>query len=101
MNPIHDQPGNAMYSASRSVKPVNFYCPAPAAKQACLVGDFNHWQPAPMERRGDGWWFLQVWMPHGHHQYRFLVDGEPVLDLHASGMARDERDEPVSLVAVS
>jgi hypothetical protein len=34
-------------------------------------------------------------------QYRFLVDGEPTLDLHATGTARDERDEPVSLIAVS
>ncbi len=101
MNSVHDKPANEKYSAGHSVKPVNFYCPAPAATQVSLAGDFNNWQPVPMERREGGWWFLQVWMPHGLHQYRFLVDGEPMLDLHAAGIARDEHHEPVSLVAVS
>ena len=54
-----------------------------------------------MERRDNGWWFIQVCLPHGHHQYRFVIDGAPVLDLHASGVARDEQGNPVSLVAVS
>lgn len=91
------------YSAKDNVKPVNFYCAAPNAKHVCLVGDFNNWSPAaaPMERRFDGWWFLQVLLPHGHHRYRFLVDGKPVLDPKASGVTFDERKERVSLVAVS
>ncbi len=54
-----------------------------------------------MEQREDGWWHIQIWLRHGHHQYRFLVDGEPTLDLHAAGTARDDHDEPVSLIAVS
>ena len=33
-----------------------------------------------MQRRDDGWWFIQIMLPHGHHQYRFLVDDKPVLD---------------------
>lgn len=101
MNNIHNKTGVEGHSAGHAFKPVNFYCPAPAAKQVYLVGDFNLWLPDPMEQREDGWWFLQVWMPHGHHQYHFLVDGEPVLDPHATGTARNEHDEPVSLVAVS
>jgi len=84
-------------------KPVNFYCHAPKAKVVCLVGDFNHWSPTslPMERRFDGWWFLQALLTHGHHQYLFLVDGQPMLDPHATGFTRNERNEEVSLVAVS
>jgi len=35
------------------------------------------------------------------HRYQFLVDGKPVLDPRGTGMARDERYERVSLVAVS
>ncbi len=54
-----------------------------------------------MSRRVDGWWFIQVELPHGHHQYRFLVDGQPTLDPQASGTARDDDNQPVSLVAVS
>ena len=84
-------------------KPINFYCDAPKAGAVHLVGDFNRWNPAahPMERRVDGWWFLQVPLTHGHHQYRFLVDGQPMLDPRAGGIARNERNEQVSLVAVS
>ena len=40
-------------------------------------------------------------LPHGHHHYLFLVDGEPQLDPSASGIAHNERNEPVSLIAVS
>ena len=54
-----------------------------------------------MQRRGDGWWFLQVMLGQGHHQYRFLVDGKPVLDPRAMGVVRNQMNEEVSVVAVS
>ncbi len=91
------------YSAREMAKPVNFYCAAPRAKSVNLAGDFNDWDSSslPMKRRVDGWWFLQVPLTHGHHQYRFLVDGKPMLDPHATGVVHNERNEEVSLVAVS
>ncbi len=92
------------YSAKNNVKPVSFYCHAPQAKAVCLIGDFNNWEPvlaAPMERQPDGAWTAQVELHHGHHQYVFLVDGEPVLDPHANGIARNEKGGRVSLIAVS
>ena len=103
MNILHKYPNRTCYSAKKMAKPVNFYCAAPRAKSVNLVGDFNEWDVTshPMERRVDGWWFLQVRLTHGHHQYRFLVDGRPMLDSHAAGVARNERNEEVSLVAVS
>lgn len=81
--------------------PVSFYCAAPNAKTVDLVGDFNHWHPFPMTRSVDGWWHARVELPHGHHQYRFLVDGKPMLDPHATGIVRDEHGDRVSLIAVS
>lgn len=86
-----------------TVKPVHFYCAAPGAKSVSLIGDFNHWNPDthPMQRQLDGWWYLQVPLPHGHHHYQFWVDGKPVLDPKAMGVARNERDEEVSVIAVS
>jgi 1,4-alpha-glucan branching enzyme len=86
-----------------TVKPVNFFCTAPAAQSVYLVGDFNGWDPAshPMRRHLDGWWFIQVQLTHGHHRYRFLVDDKPVLDPQGTGIGRDERNEQVSLLAVS
>jgi 1,4-alpha-glucan branching enzyme len=89
--------------ARNTIKPVNFYCAAATAQSVYLAGDFNGWDPTshPMHRRADGWWFIEVQLPHGHHQYLFLVDGKPVLDPQSTGIARNERNERVSLLAVS
>lgn len=89
------------YSAHNSHKPVSFFCAAPHAKTVELVGDFNHWHPLQMTRSVDGWWTTQVELCHGHHEYQFLVDGQPTLDPHALGTVRNERNERVSLMAVS
>jgi 1,4-alpha-glucan branching enzyme len=100
---MYDRPANELYSAKNSIRPIHFYCEAPRANAVCLVGDFNHWDAAacPMHRQTDGWWFAQVLLSHGHHRYRFLVDGRPVLDPRAMGTDRDDSDEEASLVAVS
>jgi 1,4-alpha-glucan branching enzyme len=91
------------YSARKMAKPINFICAAPHAHQVHLSGDFNDWDPTahPMRRQPDGNWLLQVHLSHGHHHYRFLVDGKPVLDPHAHGVARDHEGAKVSLLAVS
>lgn len=101
MNITQNNPDAARYSAKNSPKPVSFYCAAPRAKLVELAGDFNHWHPLPMQRLMAGWWFIQMQLCHGHHQYRFLVDGKPMLDPHATGMSRDEHYEQASLIAVS
>ena len=98
---IYDKPASELYSARNSLKPTNFYCDATSAKSVQIAGDFNQWHPVPMHQRVDGWWFIQILLPHGHHQYHFLVDGQPTLDPQASGTARDDDNHPVSLVAVS
>ncbi len=93
-----------LFGEGRSVtKPVNFFCSAPAATSVYLVGDFNNWSPTanPMSRRVEGWWYLQVALTHGHHRYRFLVDGRPRLDPRSAGTAVDAVQGEVSLVPVS
>jgi 1,4-alpha-glucan branching enzyme len=91
------------YPAKKMAKPINFVCPAKDAKQVHLTGDFNGWAPGahPMNRQPDGAWLLQVPLHHGHHRYLFLVDGKPMLDPNAQGVARGPKGEKVSLVAVS
>jgi 1,4-alpha-glucan branching enzyme len=103
MDILHANPRSTPYSAREMAKPVNFYCAAPKARSVNLTGDFNEWDASslPMKRRPDGWWFLQVPLTHGHHQYQFLVDGRPMLDPRATGVGHNENDEEVSLVAVS
>ena len=91
------------YSAKKMAKPVNFVCLAPAAKQVFIAGDFNDWDPIshPMKHQPDGAWQISLPLNHGHHHYRFLVDGKPTLDPKAQGVARDHQGEKVSLIAVS
>jgi len=91
------------YSAKKMAKPINFVCVAPQAKQVHLSGDFNDWDPTahPMKQQPDGAWLLQAHLNHGHHHYRFLVDGNAVLDPHAQGITRDHQGAKVSLIAVS
>ena len=91
------------YSAKKMSKPINFFCVAPGAKAVLLVGDFNEWgsESHPMTRQPDGSWHIQVPLHHGHHHYLFMVDGHPTLDPRAQGIARNQRNERVSLIAVS
>jgi len=103
MNTTFGKSTNDRYNAKKMAKPVNFYCSAPTARSVSLLGDFNGWNSLanPMRRQADGCWFAQVQLSHGHHRYCFLVDGEPTLDPRGTGITRNERNERVSLIAVS
>jgi len=108
MNAVLERPSASPYSAKKVVKPVNFYYAKPDAKSVApksvtLMGDFNHWDPnsLPMQRRADGWWFIQVPLTHGHHAYVFLVDGAPTLDPKATGTVQVNRNTKASVIAVS
>jgi 1,4-alpha-glucan branching enzyme len=91
------------FPPGKMVKPVNFHFNALNAQSVCLMGDFNGWNPTshPLRRRVDGCWSIEVLLPHGHHRYQFLVDHKPVLDPQGTGIARNDRNERVSLLAVS
>jgi 1,4-alpha-glucan branching enzyme len=100
----YTQTGPAVrYSARRNVHHVDFFCDAPGARRVFLIGDFNGWDVAatPMHQGPDRRWTASLELHHGHHQYLFIVDGEPKLDQHAAGTARNERNDRVSLIAVS
>ena len=101
-SPSHNS-HHSRYSARNMAKPINFFCVAPEAQSVTVVGDFNEWRPQvhPMQQQSDGSWQLQIPLNHGHHHYTFLVDGRPVLDPRAMGIARNEKNERVSLIAVS
>ena len=104
MNPVLERPTLWPNSTKRMAKPVNFYCHAyPGAKSVNLVGDFNDWNlnSLPMQRQPDDWWFIQVPLTHGHHQYVFLVDGEPELDPHATGTVPIDPFGKASIISVS
>jgi 1,4-alpha-glucan branching enzyme len=50
----------------------------PGAHQVFIVGSFNDWQTGatPMIRLRDGKWSAQLNLAPGHHEYRFIVDGQ-------------------------
>ena len=100
-NPV-DRRGRRAGSISKRSKTVSLL-ELYTAQSVCLVGDFNGWNPFanPMRQQPDGCWFAQVQLTHGHHRYCFLVDGEPTLDPAGAGVTRNDRNEPVSLIAVS
>lgn len=102
MQYVSSAPPSDGFAAPKLTKPVNFICAAPSARNVHLSGDFNDWNPAslPMRRQPDGSWLIEVPLPHGHHQYRFVVDGRPVLDPKAQGLARGSKGERASLLAV-
>ena len=91
------------YSAKSFYKPVPFTCHAPHANEVFVMGDFNDWHPAThaLKRMPDGAWRAEISLCHGHHLYLFVIDGKPSLDPQAQGIGRNERNEEVSLVAVS
>lgn len=58
--------------------PVEFSCHAPKAQAVFVAGSFNDWRPeaTPMRRQPDGHWRFTLPLPPGHHQFKFIVDGQ-------------------------
>jgi 1,4-alpha-glucan branching enzyme len=102
-NAIREEPAASPQSAKNMAKPVNFFYSNRSAKSVSLIGEFNHWNPLthPMRRREDGWWLVAVPLPHGHHQYLFMVDGVPTLDPQSSGTVYIKPHSKASVIAVS
>lgn len=50
----------------------------PTARQIGIAGSFNEWQSeaSPMFQLSDGTWATELVLAPGHHEYRFVVDGE-------------------------
>lgn len=60
---------------------VRFVLPFLEAREVCLVGSFNDWNPtaAPMAEVAEGW-ALELELPAGAHEYLFIADGRWVAD---------------------
>lgn len=68
-------------TAPRTIS-VNFTLLRPNAKQVWLCADFNGWSRNnnPLKRRNDGQWETTIALVPGRYQYKFLVDGEWIVD---------------------
>lgn len=62
---------------------VTFAIDAPNAKDIYVVGDFNHWKITDDHRLSlivDGRWEKRLILPPGKYVYKFIVDGEWLVD---------------------
>ncbi|HEX2852485.1 MAG TPA: glycogen-binding domain-containing protein [Opitutaceae bacterium] len=57
---------------------VDFSCHAPEAQAVCVAGSFNDWSvdKFPLARQPDGHWRAATPLPPGHHEFKFVVDGQ-------------------------
>lgn len=57
---------------------VEFTCHAPDAAKVFLAGTFNGWNPSvtPMQRRADRSWHVELPLPHGYYEFKFVADGD-------------------------
>ncbi len=60
------------------LQPVRFGLFNPEARDVCLAGSFNGWDPRahPLQRDSLGDWSIELALPPGEHRYRLIVDGE-------------------------
>ena len=107
-SPLSKSPEKAAVAASaakptapQSVK-VNFVLLQPGAKQVALCGDFNGWvsDASPMKRHDDGHWETTVALALGRYQYKFIVDGEWIVDPTAQKNVPNEHGSLNSVVEV-
>jgi Glycogen recognition site of AMP-activated protein kinase len=80
-------------SAPDTVHLVRFVLVNPTASQVALVGDFNGWQGAALERSGDaasGVWSVSLPLAAGRYEYAFVVDGKRWIADPALPRMRDE-----------
>ena len=92
------------YGARNTTKPVNFYCSAPTAAFVVLVGDFNNWDLTLRILCDDRLMGL------GSSRCNLLTAITSIysswtvnqsLDPRGTGIARNDLNERVSLIAVS
>jgi 1,4-alpha-glucan branching enzyme len=81
---------------------VTFALHKPDAKHVSLCGEFNGWSPTatPMKRHDDGRWETTVALAPGRYQYKFLVDGDWLLDPAAQKNVPNEHGSLNSVIEV-
>ena len=63
-------------------KRITFTLNEPYAEKVLLIGDFNNWnnKTHQMKKYKSGVWKKMVMLPPGKYEYKFLVDGQWILD---------------------
>ena len=81
---------------------VSFAFHKPDAKGVSLCGDFNGWSPSatPMKRHNHGHWETTIALAPGRYQYKFLADGDWLLDPAAQKNVPNDHGSLNSMIEV-
>ena len=61
--------------------------PAGPADRVAVAGDFTDWTPQTLRRQKSGQYVANINVPPGSHEYKFVVDGQWMLDPDNGQMA--------------
>lgn len=58
--------------------PVTIACYAPGVRELYVAGSFNNWDQSttPMLKGLNGRWEVELRLPRGRYEYKFVADGE-------------------------
>ena len=54
--------------------------PSDRVVKAQIAGDFSRWKAQPMRKQKDGSFSCTITLPKGTYEYKFLLDGQWVVD---------------------
>jgi len=85
-----------------TAKLVEFRISAPNANWVGVAGDFNSWNPASLTAKKDrnGLWKATASMPYGTYEYKFVVDGNWILDPKCSRRSTNNLGSENSVLVV-
>jgi 1,4-alpha-glucan branching enzyme len=73
----------------------------PNARVVAVAGTFNNWNQSQfLFARIDGEWVCRIVLPPGKYEYKFIVDGNWLLDPRNSKVTHDERGIENSVLIV-
>jgi 1,4-alpha-glucan branching enzyme len=90
-------------STSAGRKRVTFQVSAPASSEVSVAGSFNDWQPqllTPGSGKGTVKFSRILFLSPGTHQYKFIINGEWLLDPNCQEMVPNEHGSHNSLLQV-
>ncbi len=84
--PAPTKPTTAKPAAAARPSRVGLLCTHPGAQTVFLAGTFNQWHPTatPMRCTGADCWSVELELPPGVYEYRFIVDGAWMHDAAAA-----------------
>ena len=92
-----------MIAKSKKKGEVTFVCNhQPQAGQVFLAGDFNEWDPQDkrMRKYKDGTFRARLQLEPGRYEYKFVVDGNWMVDPDAEGQVRNGAGTVNSLISI-